>query len=126
MTFTVIDTKTGRYPDVSEIALTEDWAKHLIYCDIDGFYLGEDGNLVLVDDCGNAAFPPPDRFEIVWEVNEDEPDESNATLYVKYDSDGCPIAYAYGEPWVAQALYMDDIRHKTPKEAKEAWRRSKK
>lgn len=45
-----------------------------------------------------------------------------AELYVKY-IDGEPVAYAYGEPWVAQALFMDDIRHKTPEEAYAAWRK---
>lgn len=67
MTFTIIDNKTGEYPDCEKIALKEDWAKHLIYCDIDGFYIGEAGTLVLVDDCGNAAFPPGDRFTVKWE-----------------------------------------------------------
>ena len=27
----------------------------LCYCDIDGFYVGEDGGLVLMDDCGKAV-----------------------------------------------------------------------
>lgn len=27
--------------------------------------------------------------------------------------------YAYGEPWVAQAMFMDDMKFKTPEEAKE-------
>ena len=39
MTFDVIDPKTGEYPDVEQIVLTEEWAKRLIYCDIDGFLL---------------------------------------------------------------------------------------
>lgn len=64
--FTVIDNKTGEYPNCEKIALKEDWAKSLIYCDIDGFYIGEDGTLVLVDDCGNAAFPPNGRFTVKW------------------------------------------------------------
>lgn len=67
MKFTVIDKKTGNYPDVSKIALTEDWAKGLIYCDIDGFAIGEDGTLLLMDDCGNFAYCPYDRFEITLE-----------------------------------------------------------
>lgn len=41
-------------------------------------------------------------------------------LYVKYE-DGEPVAYAYGEEWVAMALYMDDISYATPEEAKLAW-----
>ena len=32
--------------------------------------------------------------------------------------DGKPVAYAYGEEWVAMGLYMDDIKFKTPEEAK--------
>lgn len=41
-------------------------------------------------------------------------------LYTSY-VDGAPVAYAYGEPWVAQALLMDDIGYPTPEEAKLAW-----
>lgn len=29
--------------------------------------------------------------------------------------------YAYGEPWVAQALLMDDIKFDTPEEAEKWW-----
>ena len=48
MTFTVIDTKTGQYPDTWEIACKEEWAKCLCYCDIEGFAVEEDGTLVLL------------------------------------------------------------------------------
>ena len=41
-------------------------------------------------------------------------------LYVKYE-DGEPVAYAYGEEWVAMAMYMDDVGYPTPEEAKLAW-----
>jgi len=34
--FTVIDVKTGEYPDLETIALYEDWAKGLVYCDMEG------------------------------------------------------------------------------------------
>ena len=34
------------------------------------------------------------------------------------------MAYAYGAPWVATALYMDDIKFKTPEEAKEWWEKN--
>ena len=64
--FTVIDNKTGDYPDCERIALKEDWAKHLIYCDIDEFAITESGLLILMDDCGNCAYPPPDRFTVVF------------------------------------------------------------
>lgn len=64
MTLTIIDKRTGRYPDVEKIALEEDWAKNLIYCDIDCFAICEDGFLLLMDDCGNVAYCPKDRFEV--------------------------------------------------------------
>lgn len=67
--FTVIDKKTGEYPDMEKIALEEDWAKDLLYCDMDGFALMEDGNLILLDDCGNFAYCPFDRFEITMETS---------------------------------------------------------
>lgn len=51
----------------------------------------------------------------------EERKEKPAELYVKYDAGGVPIAYAYGEEWVAQALYMDDIGYKTSEEAIAAW-----
>lgn len=35
--FDVIDLQTGKYPDLEKIALHEKWAKHLIYCDMEGF-----------------------------------------------------------------------------------------
>lgn len=62
--FTVIDTKTGKYPDIENIALKEDWAKDLIYCDIEGFAIQEDGTLILSDECGNYAYCPLGRFKI--------------------------------------------------------------
>ena len=65
--FTVIDNQTGAYPDCEKIALTEEWAKGLIYCDIDEFAITEDGILILMDDCGNCAYCPSDRFTVVFE-----------------------------------------------------------
>jgi len=64
MTFEVIDNKTGEYPDTYKIARKEDWAKHLVYCDIDGFAIMEDGCLVLLDECGNVAYCPEGRFTV--------------------------------------------------------------
>ena len=70
--FTVIDKKTGRYPDVVKICKKEEWASNLIYCDIDGFAITEDGGMVLMDECGNVASCPCNRFEIKWEEDENE------------------------------------------------------
>ena len=65
--FTVIDKSTGEYPDVEEIALHEDWAQRLVYCDIDSFVISEDGTLMLMDDCGNVAYCPSGRFEVIYQ-----------------------------------------------------------
>ena len=65
MTFDVIDTKTGEYPDLWKIALEEDWAKDLMYCDMEGFAIEEDGTLILLDECGRHAYCPEGRFKIV-------------------------------------------------------------
>ena len=61
--FSVIDPKTGEYPNVWKIALTEEWAKQLMYGDIDEFAISEEGQLVLLDECGNYAYCPEGRFE---------------------------------------------------------------
>ena len=65
MKFSVIDTATGEYPDLWEIALKEEWAKSLCYCDMEGFAIEEDGTLILLDECGRHEYCPEDRFEIV-------------------------------------------------------------
>ena len=44
------------------IALNEDWAKHLCYCDMEGFAIQEDGTLILTDECGKFAYCPEGRF----------------------------------------------------------------
>lgn len=69
MGFDVIDTKTGKYPDWEKIVLNEEWAKGLIYCDIDGIAIQEDGNLILMDDCGNYRYCPSNRFKIIQSHN---------------------------------------------------------
>lgn len=66
-TFYVIDNKTGKEADCEEIALTEEWAKELIYCDMEGFALGDDGTLFLLDECGSFEYCPNDRFTVVFE-----------------------------------------------------------
>lgn len=62
--FDVLDTTTGKYPDWERIAREEAWAKGLVYCDMDGVAIREDGSLILLDECGNCVSCPPDRFEI--------------------------------------------------------------
>ena len=67
-TFTVIDTKTGKEADEYEIALHEDWAKHLCYCDMEGWAIENDGTLLLVDKCGRFAYADRERFKVVWDA----------------------------------------------------------
>ena len=62
--FDVVDTTTGKYPDWERIAREEAWAKGLVYCDMDGIAIREDGSLILLDECGSCVSCPPDRFEI--------------------------------------------------------------
>ena len=72
-TFHVIDKTTGKEADPYEIALNEDWAKSLCYCDMEGFAILEDGTLILTDECGRFEFiQENDRFEIVWDKVTDE------------------------------------------------------
>lgn len=66
-TFHVIDIVTGKEADPYEIALNEDWAKDLMYCDMEGFAIEEDGSLILVDECGRHEYCPIGRFEVVWD-----------------------------------------------------------
>ena len=75
--FMVIDKKTGKEADTYEIALHEEWANRLCYCDMEGWYIGEDGYLMLADECGQYAYPPdPDRFEVVFLTEEKENEQT--------------------------------------------------
>lgn len=73
--FDVIDTKTGEYPDLWDIALKEDWAKDLMYCDMEGFAIEEDGTLLLLDECGKFRYCPIGRFEVRRPTEGDEKSE---------------------------------------------------
>ena len=70
MRFDVIDVTTNQYPNLKQIALSEEWAKELNHCDMEGFHIDEDGTLCLADDCGAYAYCPHDRFRIVLEILE--------------------------------------------------------
>jgi len=64
MTFKVIDTKTGKEPTSRVI---DNIAKKggLMIMDIDQFFVGEDGSLVLADDCGNITYCDTKRFTVI-------------------------------------------------------------
>ena len=68
----VIDTKTGKEADPEAIAVNEDWADGLVYCDMEGFAIEEDGSLVLMDECGKFAYCPEGRFKVMF-LTEEEP-----------------------------------------------------
>ena len=71
MTFHVIDTKTGKEPTSRVI---DNIAKKggLMVMDIDQFFVGEDGSLVLVDDCGSMTYCDTNRFKVVTESEDEE------------------------------------------------------
>jgi hypothetical protein len=64
--FTVIDIKAGGEPDVEKIVLKEEWAKKLRGCDVDGLVLDNEGDLFLLDECGNYVWVPEGRFAVVF------------------------------------------------------------
>lgn len=66
MIFRVIDTKTGKEP--TDMVITN-IAKEggLLIADIDQFFVGEDGSLVLADDCGNITYCDTERFKVMSE-----------------------------------------------------------
>lgn len=70
--FSVIDKETGKEADTYQIALSEEWANGIIYCDMDSFAIMENGDLVLLDECGRFAYCPPDRFEVRFEERDEE------------------------------------------------------
>jgi len=65
VTFTVIDKATGQPPDMEAIALQEQWAYGLVYCDMDCFAVCPDGSLILLDECGSYRCCPEGRFEVL-------------------------------------------------------------
>lgn len=66
--FIVIDSQTGKEADTYNIALHEDWAEHLCYCDMDGWAIQDDGSLLLLDECGRYAYADRERFKVVWDA----------------------------------------------------------
>ena len=105
MTFHVIDKRTGNEPifDHNHI-FKEKWFKEsgLIWCDIDGWYISEDGQLVLIDDCGKCVWVDQERFEVVI----DEPtvcDIEQIRDAIEREAD---YQYANVNADVAKGMYM--------------------
>ena len=72
--FRVIDDKTGKEADEYEIALKENWAaRSLVYCDMEGFFIGADGEtLILADECGRFEYADTDRFKVVFDKEDED------------------------------------------------------
>ena len=61
MTFKIIDKRTGKEPSnrvIHNIARKGG----LLINDVDKFFIGEDGSVILMDDCGNCAYCDSKRF----------------------------------------------------------------
>ncbi len=68
--FVVIDKRSGEEVDLNSEAFIDEvakasWADNLVYCDLEGFALGQDGTLYLIDECGNVAYVPTEAYEAV-------------------------------------------------------------
>lgn len=73
MIFRVIDNRTGKDPIYDHNHLfKEKWFKDssLIYCDLSNWSIDEEGYLALSDDCDNIAYPPSERFSVVFDLSE--------------------------------------------------------
>lgn len=79
MTFKIIDTKTGKEP-TSRVIDNIARKGGLMTMDIDQFYVGEDGCLVLADDCGKMTYCDTKRFKVVAESEEDDSDNLDSML----------------------------------------------
>ena len=66
--FCVFDKKKNKEADCYKIALKEDWAKCLCYCDMEGFAITQDRMLILLDECGRYTYCPDNRFKVVAEA----------------------------------------------------------
>lgn len=71
--FIVIDRETRKEADLYAIVLEsykkKGWARNLIYCDLEGWAIEQGGTLIIVDECGNYAYPSADRFWICLTLN---------------------------------------------------------
>lgn len=69
--FDIIDLKTGQIALAEVFARHEIWASTLIPMDLEGFAITQHGDLILLDECGNYVFCPPDRFKVIMKFQFD-------------------------------------------------------
>lgn len=105
MELKVIDKKTGLYPDIYNIALNEEWAKDLIYCDMEGFFINEEGTLALADECGHFVYCPADRFEVKY-VSEEEPEKIADSITKIKENENIIEELEYSAELIAKLLLL--------------------
>jgi hypothetical protein len=67
MTFTVYN-KYGASKDVTDREFDNLVKENgLMDCDLDQFAITEDGQLIILDDCGNFCYVPPGEYKIMIE-----------------------------------------------------------
>lgn len=107
MTFQIIDKKTGKEPTdrvITNIAKKQG----LIAIRIDQFAIMEDGQIILLDDCGRAAYLDMNRFEVRWDNGWIPCSESLP------EKDGCYLVTTTGtnNDIIDIAYYTEGIWHK--------------
>lgn len=109
MEFKVIDTKTGKEPTSRAIdTIAKEYG--LMENDIDQFFVGEDGSIVLADDCGNIAYCDNERFKAVAFESSTESTESST----ESSTDVCisrEAAIGIIESWLSCDGYNKSERH---------------
>lgn len=98
MKFEVINPKTLK-PFTHEELEALGWKLKIIGCDVDQFYIGEDGRIILVDDCGNTAtidpcsvFVRPEEEKISYFDSIKRMDLEELASFVVDASPTCPCA----------------------------------
>lgn len=89
--FRVIDTRTNKdvTHDEYDIALNEEWARELLYCDMEGWGLVlsrdfDEPQLILLDECGKYEWAP-DYYKIEFIIEVPTPDLNVEIQGVKLD-----------------------------------------
>lgn len=62
--FTIIDKRTGEEVDIDNLIEELDIKTKIMVNDIEGFAIGEYGEIYLLDECGNFIFVEPDNYDI--------------------------------------------------------------
>lgn len=79
--------------------------------------------------CGNYLCRNQSEYDPRFGIEVEADDDAEEELYIlgREDETGALYieGYAYGPPWVSQALLMDDIKFQTPDEARAWWAKEK-